>query len=69
LLTFDKDFGELAFRHGLPAESGVVLLRLAASDPDTLTGRAVAALESRDDWSGRFSVVEPERIRMTELPG
>jgi predicted nuclease of predicted toxin-antitoxin system len=28
LLTQDKDFGELAFRRGLPATSGIVLLRL-----------------------------------------
>ena len=30
LITFDKDFGELAFRRGLPASSGTILLRLAA---------------------------------------
>jgi predicted nuclease of predicted toxin-antitoxin system len=28
LLTFDKDFGELVFRRGLSAGSGVVLFRL-----------------------------------------
>jgi predicted nuclease of predicted toxin-antitoxin system len=28
LLTFDKDFGELAWRAGLPASSGIVLFRL-----------------------------------------
>jgi predicted nuclease of predicted toxin-antitoxin system len=28
LLTFDKDFGELAWRLGLPASSGIVLFRL-----------------------------------------
>jgi predicted nuclease of predicted toxin-antitoxin system len=28
LITFDKDFGELAFRRGLPASSGVILLRI-----------------------------------------
>ena len=30
LITCDKDFGELAFRHGLPAEHGVVLFRQPA---------------------------------------
>jgi len=34
ILTFDKDFGELAFRFGLPAESGIILLRFAADQPD-----------------------------------
>ena len=28
LLTFDKDFGELAFRAHLPADCGVILFRL-----------------------------------------
>ena len=27
VITFDKDFGELAFRFGLPASSGIVLFR------------------------------------------
>lgn len=30
LLTFDKDFGELAWRAGLPASCGIVLFRISA---------------------------------------
>jgi predicted nuclease of predicted toxin-antitoxin system len=30
LLTFDKDFGELAFRTKLPAISGIILFRITA---------------------------------------
>ena len=33
VLTFDKDFGELAWRAGLPASSGIVLLRLGQCRP------------------------------------
>ncbi len=29
LLTFDKDFGELAFRSGLSASAGVILFRIS----------------------------------------
>jgi predicted nuclease of predicted toxin-antitoxin system len=29
VVTFDKDFGELAFRSGLPAECGIILFRIA----------------------------------------
>ncbi len=68
LLTFDKDFGELAFRAGLPAASGVVLFRLSASSPAQVARVATAALQSRPDWSGHFSVIEENRIRMTPLP-
>jgi len=30
VLTFDKDFGELAIRRQIPAVSGIILLRIAA---------------------------------------
>ncbi len=68
VITFDKDFGELAFRFGLPATAGIILLRLAATSPTAVAKRASAALESRDDWAGHFSVIEEDRIRMTPLP-
>ena len=68
VITFDKDFGELAFRFGLPATSGVVLFRLAAPSPASIARLATAALEARTDWAGHFSVIEESRIRMTPLP-
>ncbi len=68
LLTFDKDFGELAFRAGLPASSGVVLFRVSAPTSVQVARLAVAAPASRSDWSGQFSVIEDMRIRMTPLP-
>jgi predicted nuclease of predicted toxin-antitoxin system len=68
LLTFDKDFGELAFRAGLPASSGVVLFRVAPVSPAHIAHLAVAVLESRNDWAGHFSVIEEYRVRMTPLP-
>jgi len=68
VITFDKDFGELAFRFGLPATSGVILLRLVAQSPATVARLASAALEMRADWAGHFSVIEEDRVRMTPLP-
>lgn len=68
IVTFDKDFGELVFRSGLPASSGIILFRITASSPAFVVRVAVAALESRTDWAGHFSVVEDDRIRMTLLP-
>ncbi len=68
LLTFDKDFGELAFRAGLPASGGVVLFRISMPSSAQVASIAVAALGSRYDWSGHFSVIEDLRIRMTALP-
>jgi predicted nuclease of predicted toxin-antitoxin system len=66
-VTHDKDFGELAFRIGLPADCGVILLRLAGTDPDADNQRALEAIESRTDWEGHFSVISADRIRMRPL--
>ena len=67
LLTFDKDFGELAWRFGLPAHCGIVLFRFPMPQPiqmDTVTD----TLNARSDWEGHFSVIEPGRVRMRPLP-
>jgi predicted nuclease of predicted toxin-antitoxin system len=68
LLTFDKDFGELAFRSGLSASSGIILFRISPQSPSFVARIASAAIASRSDWTGHFSVVEESRIRMTPLP-
>lgn len=68
LVTFDKDFGELAFRAKLPAESGVILFRIRKQLPEFVSRRAVETIASRSDWAGHFSVVEEDRVRMTLLP-
>jgi len=68
LSTFDKDFGELAWRARLPAACGVVLLRLPMPSPEDV-GRVIATvIDSRSDWAGHFTVVEDKRIRMRRLP-
>ena len=68
LITFDKDFGELAYRLKLPALNGIILFRISVSTSKQIAKTAVAAIESRSDWSGHFAVVEENRIRMTPLP-
>jgi predicted nuclease of predicted toxin-antitoxin system len=68
VVTFDKDFGELAYRFGLPAGSGVVLFRLSGTSPETDNARVLAALESSIEWSGNFAVVSDDRIRVRPLP-
>ncbi len=68
VLTHDKDFGELAFRVGLPSDCGVILLRLSGDSPEQDNQRAIGALEDRTDWEGNFTVVTDDRIRMRPLP-
>jgi len=68
VLTQDKDFGDLAFRHHLPATCGVILLRLSGQDPSRASARILEALQSLKDWYGHFSVITEERIRMRPMP-
>lgn len=68
LLTFDKDFGELAFRAGLPASSGIVLFRISVPTSEHVLRVIVTALESRTDWAGHFAVVNDDQVRLTALP-
>jgi len=67
LLTFDKDFGELARTSALPAMCGVVLFRIQMPKPEDVGRRLADLIMSRDDWAGHFSVVEPGRVRMRPL--
>jgi predicted nuclease of predicted toxin-antitoxin system len=67
LLTFDKDFGELAKGSTLPATCGVVLLRLPMPKPGEVGHRLAELINGRDDWAGHFSVIEPGRVRMRPL--
>jgi len=68
LLTFDKDFGEIAFRAKLPAACGVVLFRLPMPRASDAGNRIAALLIQRTDWVGQFAVIEPGGMRMRPLP-
>lgn len=67
VLTFDKDFGELAWRSALPATCGIVLFRMPLPMANAVEMLAELII-GRTDWEGHFSVVEPNRIRMRPLP-
>jgi predicted nuclease of predicted toxin-antitoxin system len=64
LLTFDRDFGALAFRSDRPRACGIVLFRMVPVSPDepatvllALAGRPELELE------GHFTVVDRDRAR------
>ncbi len=68
VVTQDKDFGELAYRHRLPSDCGILLFRLSAADPDSANRRMIEVIESRDDWYGHFAVATDDRVRLRPLP-
>jgi hypothetical protein len=68
ILTFDKDFGELARKSKLPDACGVILFRMSLPAPAAEVGERLAKLvAAREDWAGHFSVIEPGRVRMRRL--
>lgn len=67
LLTFDKDFAELARMAVLPPSVGVVLFRTPPPRAAEIGPYLTALIIGRDDWAGHFSVIEPGRVRMRPL--
>jgi hypothetical protein len=67
LVTFDKDFGELAFRKGRNTSCGVILLWPKLRSPSYLGEFVVAVLGEQIGWEGHFSVAKEGRIRVVPL--
>jgi predicted nuclease of predicted toxin-antitoxin system len=68
LLTGDKDFGELVWRHRLP-HAGVLLLRLSGlseSEKIQLVCRIIT--ERAPQLVGNFSVLTPRELRIRQAP-
>ncbi len=68
VLTFDKDFGELAFRLGQLATPGVILLRPRLRTASYLVRFTLAVLGQNQTWRGHFAVAEEGRLRIVPLP-
>jgi predicted nuclease of predicted toxin-antitoxin system len=68
LVTFDKDFGEMAFRQGQQATCGVVLFRVRLRDAETVARFVVGVLSQQIPWEGHFSVAREGRLRTLPLP-
>ena len=69
VITFDRDFGELIFRQGASAGTGVILFRFVPTSPREpgelllqLLGQAGAIAD------GQFVVIERDRVRRRALP-
>lgn len=69
LITEDRDFGTLVYAQLQSPPVGVIYLRLGTAKPEAVA-EALAELFERSDIEieGRFTVVEPGRIRQRPLP-
>jgi predicted nuclease of predicted toxin-antitoxin system len=68
LVTFDRDFGTLAFKHGVPAHAGILLLRFVPLTPEEPSAVLLDLFCDSDlGFSGKFTVVDRERVRQRSL--
>ena len=67
LVSEDKDFGQLVFA-AAKENSGVILIRYPASARSALTAAVLKLLsDNADNLYSRFAVLEPGRVRVTQL--
>lgn len=68
VLTFDRDYGELIYRHHMPTPPGLVYFRFQPTTPDEPAIQLLELLSSVDTLEGRFTVVERVQVRQRPLP-
>jgi predicted nuclease of predicted toxin-antitoxin system len=68
LVTFDKDFGELVYRRGLPPPAGIILLRFDPVSPEDTADRLRALVSAGHELDGRFTVLTRRAVRSLPLP-
>ncbi len=69
LLTFDRDYGEIAYRLQQPTPSGMVYFRFQAQRPEEPGERLLQLLSAPNiTLEGRLTVVEEVRLRQRLLP-
>ncbi|MFI5386054.1 MAG: DUF5615 family PIN-like protein [Fimbriimonadales bacterium] len=69
VLTFDKDYGELIYRHALPPPPGVILLRFDPVSAEEVVGFIQMLDSSMDvELEGWFSIVRRDGLRQRRLP-
>jgi len=68
LLTFDRDFGQLVFRHGYEPPPGIVYLRFIPACPEEVADLVIRLVEERIVLTGMFTVCDRDCVRQRPLP-
>lgn len=64
IITFDKDYGELIFKHGIKPPEGIIFIRISDFKPD-FPGKLIHRLLStvKLNFSKKLTVVDKNSIR------
>jgi predicted nuclease of predicted toxin-antitoxin system len=69
IVTFDRDYGELIYRHQLPCPLGVLYVRFPFPSPLETAKYIVHLLQQESlDLTGKFTTAAHRRIRQRPLP-
>jgi predicted nuclease of predicted toxin-antitoxin system len=68
ILTFDRDYGELIYRHQALPPAGVVYFRFAPATPSEPAEILINVMDRADlSVIGKFTIVERGRVRQRSL--
>ena len=69
ILTFDRDYGELIYRHESRVPAGLVFFRFDPARPEEPAEILLEILEKgKINFAGKFTVIERGRMRQRNFP-
>lgn len=68
IITFDRDYGELIFKHGFRPSAGVIYLRMQNYQPEEPAELLLKLLSNESlEFAGFFTVVSEKSIRQRKI--
>lgn len=67
IITFDRDYGELIFKHNLKHSAGVIYLRIQNFQPEEPAELLLNLFKSDLTFEGYFTVISENNIRQRKL--
>ena len=67
IITFDRDYGELIFKHNLKHSAGIIYLRIGNFQPEEPAGLLLNLFETDLVFEGYFTVISEHNIRQRKL--
>jgi predicted nuclease of predicted toxin-antitoxin system len=62
LLTYDRDFGDLIFKQGLPAPAAILYTRISRLEPELIASRLLSELHA-GIAIGHITTITPQGVR------